>query len=530
MKRTLQRWLAWFVHLHFGTKLAISFAVVLGLTVLLGGFSVLNLWHVNKASSDLAQKWMPSVGHTTTTRTAILEFRDYETRHTHALDASYMAEYEDKMKEALGVINTQMGSYAKLVQLEEEQALLASFNKAWTAYQGINKNVVSLGRANKQKDAVEIGEGAAKMTSDEAIDALDKITAFNFEGGTKAADAASAIYTQARFWTVVVLLAAVAIGAMFAILITRELLNVMGGEPADATALTEDLASGKLYVDIALRPGDRDSVLAGIVNIRDSLSRIVREVRSRADGIATSSTEIAQGNHDLSSRTEQQANALQSTANSMTQLNSTVRQNADGARQANQLAHNASEVAAQGGEVVAKVVNTMKGINDSSRKIADIISVIDGIAFQTNILALNAAVEAARAGEQGRGFAVVASEVRSLAGRSAEAAKEIKSLISASVERVEQGTALVDQAGTTMNDVVTAIRRVTDLMSDISAASEEQSQEVGRVGVAITQMDEVTQQNAALVEEMAAAASSLSTQATELVDAVAVFELQRGNH
>ncbi len=528
MKRLIFGWLGWFANLRIGPKLAFSFAVVLGLAVLLGGFSVLNLAHVNQASSDLALKWMPSVGNTTATRTAILEFRDFEMRHAHAADASYMAEYEDKMKAALGEIDKQMGEYEKLAQGEEEQKLLAAYKKTWAAYLVINKNVVALGRSGKQKDAIDIGEGAAKMTSDEAIDALDKLTAFNFEGGKKAAENAARTYSQARLWTVALLLGAVLIGSLLAVFITRGLLRTLGGEPAHATALTEDLASGKLYVDIALKPGDQGSVLAGIAHMRDSLTRIVREVRTRADGIATSSHEIAQGNHDLSSRTEQQANALQSTASSMNQLNSTVRQNADGARQANQLARNASEVAAHGGEVVSQVVQTMKGINESSRKIADIISVIDGIAFQTNILALNAAVEAARAGEQGRGFAVVASEVRSLAGRSAEAAKEIKNLISASVERVEQGTALVDQAGATMTNVVTAIRRVTDLMSDISAASEEQSQEVGRVGVAITQMDEVTQQNAALVEEMAAAASSLSTQAAELVDAVAVFELHRG--
>ena len=248
-------------------------------------------------------------------------------------------------------------------------------------------------------------------------------------------------------------------------------------------------------------------------------------VRQNSESVASASAQIASGNNDLSARTEQQASALEETAASMEELGSTVRQNADNARTANQLAVNASTVATQGAEVVAEVVETMKGINASSNKIADIISVIDGIAFQTNILALNAAVEAARAGEQGRGFAVVAGEVRSLAQRSAEAAKEIKSLITASVERVEQGSALVDKAGATMTEVVTAIRRVTDIMGEISAASSEQSAGVGQVGEAVTQMDQATQQNAALVEEMAAAAASLNTQAGELVNAVAVFQL-----
>ena len=250
----------------------------------------------------------------------------------------------------------------------------------------------------------------------------------------------------------------------------------------------------------------------------------VSAVRTSTASIEIACSEIASGNQDLSARTEQTASNLQRTASSMEELTSTVRQSADNARKANQLAMNASTVAVQGGDVVGQVVETMKGINASSRKISDIISVIDGIAFQTNILALNAAVEAARAGEQGRGFAVVASEVRSLAGRSAEAAKEIKNLINASVERVEHGTVLVDRAGTTMTEVVSSIRHVTDIMGEISAASNEQAQGVAEIGVAVTQMDQATQQNAALVEEMAAAAGSLKSQAQELVQTVAVFK------
>jgi methyl-accepting chemotaxis protein len=262
----------------------------------------------------------------------------------------------------------------------------------------------------------------------------------------------------------------------------------------------------------------------------EKIAQTLRQVRINADSVSTASAEIAQGNQDLSSRTESQASALEQTAASMEELSSTVKQNADNAAQANQLAMSASTVAIQGGEVVAQVVNTMKGINEASRKIADIIQVIDGIAFQTNILALNAAVEAARAGEQGRGFAVVASEVRALAGRSADAAKEIKTLINTSVERVAQGTTLVDQAGVTMQEVVASIQRVTDIMGEISASSKEQSIGVSQVGEAVTQMDQVTQQNAALVEEMAAAASSLRSQAQELVQTVAVFKLGAGDN
>ena len=256
-----------------------------------------------------------------------------------------------------------------------------------------------------------------------------------------------------------------------------------------------------------------------------SLARIVQQVRHSTDSIAVASSEIASGNHDLSIRTEQTSSNLQQTATAMEQFTSTLQQSAGSASQASSLAVGASQVARRGGEVVAQVVHTMQDIHHSSQKIADIIGVIDGIAFQTNILALNAAVEAARAGEQGRGFAVVAGEVRSLAGRSAEAAKEIKGLITASVERVEQGTALVDKAGVTMTEVVSSIRRVTDIMGEISAASSEQSQGVSQVGEAIAQMDQATQQNAALVEQSAAAADSLKAQAGQLVNAVAVFRV-----
>ena len=293
-----------------------------------------------------------------------------------------------------------------------------------------------------------------------------------------------------------------------------------------AVALASAVAQGDLSgAPIAHGTNEVGQLLRALLQMREQLTGVVRQVRGGSESVATASVQIAQGNNDLSARTESQASALEETAASMEQLNATVRQNADSARQASQLADNASNVAVQGGEVVAQVVDTMQDINASSQKIADIIGVIDSIAFQTNILALNAAVEAARAGEQGRGFAVVASEVRSLAGRSAGAAREIKQLISASVERVEQGTALVDRAGSTMNEVVAAIRRVTDIVGEISNASHEQSLGVAQVGEAVTQMDQVTQQNAALVEEMAAAAGSLKAQAQDLVHVVSVFRL-----
>ncbi len=325
----------------------------------------------------------------------------------------------------------------------------------------------------------------------------------------------------------VVMLVVCALGIAGAIAFSRTVVNPLD----NAVRVSQAVASGDLTVARHVQGKDAIALLLNALllnalhDMQISLSHVVSNVRNNADSVAAASTEIAQGNNDLSARTEQQASALEQTSASMEALSSTVQANAENARTANQLAVSASTVVVQGGDVVAEVVTTMKGINDSSKKIADIISVIDGIAFQTNILALNAAVEAARAGEQGRGFAVVASEVRSLAQRSADAAKEIKTLIHASVERVELGTTLVDKAGATMNEVVSAIRRVTDIVGEISAASSEQSAGVAQAGDAITEMDQATQQNAALVEQSAAAADSLKVQAQQLVQAVAVFRL-----
>ena len=311
-------------------------------------------------------------------------------------------------------------------------------------------------------------------------------------------------------------------------IIARSIIRQLGGEPEYAVGITRQIADGDLAVDIALRQNDQTSLLFALKEMRDSIAHAVGEVRAGAETITTASSEIAAGNQDLSARTEEQASSLEETASSMEELTSTVRQNADNARQANQLAVTASGVAVKGGEVVSQVVETMGEINDSSKKMADIIGVIDGIAFQTNILALNAAVEAARAGEQGRGFAVVATEVRNLAQRSAAAAREIKELIDNSVVKVEAGSALVETAGATMEEVVASIKRVDDIMAEITAASQEQSDGIEQVNQAVTQMDQVTQQNAALVEEAAAAAESMQVQANTLIELVSVFRVEGG--
>ena len=405
----------------------------------------------------------------------------------------------------------------------QEKALVGEVESAYLNYR--NEGLMPAREASlagKTDEALVLYKTKISQLSPKFFDPLEKLMGLQVSMSKEDMDHAAQVNAS-----VTATIFSVAIGALVLVIflawtITRSLTQPI----AKALRFSQDVAQGDLSATLLHSGNDEiGALLQSLQAMQASLVAVVSHVRQGSQSVATASAEISQGNHDLSARTEQQASALEETAASMEQLSATVKQNADSARQANQLAVSANTVAVRGGEVVAQGVDTMKGINESSKKIADIISVIDGIAFQTNILSLNAAVEAARAGEQGRGFAVVASEVRSLAGRSADAAKEIKSLINASVERVEQGTALVDQAGATMTEVVSSIRRVTDLMGEISAASTEQSQGVAQVGEAVTQMDQVTQQNAALVEEMAAAASSLKSQAQDLVQAVAVFKL-----
>ncbi|HVK96140.1 MAG TPA: methyl-accepting chemotaxis protein [Noviherbaspirillum sp.] len=338
---------------------------------------------------------------------------------------------------------------------------------------------------------------------------------------------AQATRASEQAYVATVALVAVALAATFVglLLLYRRLVRQLGGEPAQALNIAEKIAGGDLAVPIDIRNDDRSSLMFALKNMRDSLAGIVSQVRVGTETIASASSQIAAGNLDLSARTEQQASSLEETASSMEELTSTVKQNADNAMQANSLAESASGVAVKGGHVVSQVVDTMGAINESARKIVDIIGVIDGIAFQTNILALNAAVEAARAGEQGRGFAVVASEVRNLAQRSASAAKEIKALIGDSVEKVDAGTKLVDQAGVTMAEVVASVQRVSDIISEITAASHEQRSGIEQINQAINQMDQVTQQNASLVEEAAAAAESMHEQSSKLANVVSVFKL-----
>ncbi len=412
-------------------------------------------------------------------------------------------------------------SATKATPKEEKAAKQMTEDRAKYLSEGIAPSLAAL-KAGNYDQAKKLSLEKVRPLYEPVRKAISTLNDIQLAEAKAEFEAAQSRYDTARMVSWALILGGVA----FAVVFGWVLIGGITRDLAQAMQATTAVEQGDLTFPIRVDSHDEiGQLLHSLQGMQAGLVKVVANVRSGSESVATASAEIAQGNNDLSARTEQQASALEETAASMEELSATVKQNADSARQANQLALSASTVAVRGGEVVAQVVETMKGINDASRKISDIISVIDGIAFQTNILALNAAVEAARAGEQGRGFAVVASEVRSLAGRSAEAAKEIKMLINASVERVEQGTALVDQAGTTMTEVVSSIKRVTDLMGEISAASNEQSAGVSQVGEAVVQMDQVTQQNAALVEQMAAAASSLQNQAADLVQVVAVFKL-----
>ncbi|MDO8285618.1 MAG: methyl-accepting chemotaxis protein [Rhodoferax sp.] len=434
--------------------------------------------------------------------------------------AKKWAEINKEIDEAIAFANSAADTSDKQGSVQAGAAAIQEIRKLYS------EQFLVLSKKDPLRSDIAGVDDAIDGQIDRFDEALSKL-AVSLEADAKALDAEfdNAARSARVMMAVSILLGGLLLVAL-TLAVTKSITGQLGMELSDATALAHRIAGGDLSHTFTHGTNDKASLASALDDMLGTLKSIVTNVRKGAEGVATASAEIAQGNHDLSARTEQQASALEQTSASMEELGATVRQNADSAHHANQLAQSASAIAVAGGNVVVQVVETMQDINQSSRKISDIISVIDGIAFQTNILALNAAVEAARAGEQGRGFAVVASEVRSLAGRSAEAAKEIKSLINASVERVEHGSTLVDRAGVTMTEVVSSIKRVTDIVGEISSAGNEQSAGVAQVGEAVTHMDQATQQNAALVEQMAAAASSLKGQAQDLVHLVDAFKLQ----
>jgi methyl-accepting chemotaxis protein len=502
------------------TRLLAAFGLIVLLIALAGGVAGWFTWKTQRdfASLNAATRGSGELGKA---NHALWQLR-YSLAMAATADAEGVRKAAAEEGKTFKAVNDALDVYGGTGLGDEEAQALTSLREQVRRYAEVRPQWYQLRIDGKDEEAKAYRAahttpaGAALV---KGLTAQIDLQARNAEAVHRRLDAAAA---QVRALVIGVCVLALAAVVLLALWIVR----VLTGPVARATEIAHHIAQGRLTNHIPVDPGPMAHLLAALRDMQSALAATVSAVRSNAEQVAIAGSQIAQGNTDLSSRTELQASALQQTASSMEQLGATVKQNAGNAQQADQLARGASSVAAKGGEVVAQVVDTMKGIHESSKKIADIIGVIDGIAFQTNILALNAAVEAARAGEQGRGFAVVAGEVRSLAQRSAAAAREIKSLIGASVERVEQGSALVDQAGATMQEVVDAIQRVTTIMAEISTASAEQSDGVAQVATAVTRMDETTQQNASLVEQSAAAAESLKSQAQQLVQAVAVFELE----
>jgi methyl-accepting chemotaxis protein len=506
-------------HVNIGRRLALAFSAILLILAMAVGVGIWRLEQLTKTARSLGTVESEKLSLAIRWR-ALVELNWARTQGAVRADAARLPTWQAEMDKSSADFNDDQVRLRELVKGTAGAALAVDIDAAREIYRKTRSDMLKRKKAGE--DVTATLDGEVRTQSLAYLAAIDKFVQQEQRDVEAALHGAERNALEGELILGVGGAAALMLSALLAWMLARSIVQPL----RQAVHSARLIATGDLTERIESHGSDEaTTLLDALRDMQGSLGQVVSGVRRNSEQVAVASGEIAQGNQDLSQRTEEQASALQETAATMDQLGTTVRHNADNARQANELALGASAVAARGGQAVSQVVDTMKGINDSSQRIADITGVIDGIAFQTNILALNAAVEAARAGEQGRGFAVVASEVRSLAQRSAQAAKEIKGLIGASVEQVGKGTAQVDEAGQTMNEIVEAIRHVSAIVAEISSASAEQSEGVGQVGQAVNQMDQVTQQNSALVEESAAAAESLRQQAAQLVQAVAVFKL-----
>ena len=508
------------------TQLVSGFAVVTLLLVGLGVFSLYEVSAENAHVAALRDKWSASVSSSLRMQNALNQIRLSEFRMASTDKVAEAQAVDARMGPRIEAFQSASAEYEKLVSEPEEKTAFADIQALMPQYMDLDQQARAAAKAGNPQQAMSILTGQSGTIRDAVAKDIDKIVAINEQGAAQEGKVADEAYHTAIALVVGLIVAAAAVALAVALFIARGFARQLGGEPREAAAMASAIAAGDLRVTVQLKAGDNASLMYSLAAMKEQLTSIVRGIKSSSESISVAAGEIAQGNTDLSQRTEEQAASLEETASSMEQLTSAVRQNADNAKQASLLATKGSSVAQRGGAEIGRVVATMHEIADSSARVAEIISVIEGIAFQTNILALNAAVEAARAGEQGRGFAVVAGEVRTLAQRSATAAKEIKDLITESVTRIDNGSKLVENAGRTMDEIVTSAGRTTDIMNELAAASEEQSTGIGQVNTAITQMDEVTQQNAALVEQASAAAQALAQQAQALRDAVSVFNVE----
>jgi methyl-accepting chemotaxis protein len=517
----------WFDRLSVMNKLLLSFAVVIVITACVGGTGVLALSKMHALTEEIGARHLDGVYWVEEANKHKLNTDLAAANLTFADDTG-----KEKLKQGMSASLASMhraldNTHATIVSADGIALFDAAAKRAvaWEEIVQMQMGVKPMPVALDQMGLIQ----QAIAASEETRMAFERLADFKRQRATEAQRKSTAEYESMRLVLISLVIGSMVAAGLLATLIARRLSAQLGGEPDYAAQIADRIASGDLTTRVALRDGDRDSMLHSLAGMSVKLADIVGGIRQSSESILLASREIAQGNVDLSQRTEEQAASLEETASSMEELTSTVRQNAESAGQASSLARGASDVSAKGSELVGDVVDTMRDLAAGSKRMTDIIAVIEGIAFQTNILALNAAVEAARAGEEGRGFAVVAGEVRSLAQRSALSAKEIKELIETSTSRVDSGAQLAERAGQTMAEVTEAVQRVTDIMEQISAASLEQSTGIEQVNRAVAQMDQVTQQNAALVEQAAAAAGAMADQAEQLKGAVAVFELERGN-